>query len=245
MRTYDDEAIVIGASRLGEADKIVTLLTPGVGRVKAVAKGARKTGSRFGGRLETLNHLEVTLHRGRSLYILTGAHALEVFAGLRADLASTELALACGEATARAVHEGQAAPEHFAHLLKALRYLDTAGPNPLFFASFVLVLARISGFEFQFGRCLRCGLGDGLEHLSLPEGGAVCGRCKSELPCYRAGADVLALLEMASRAPDYGEKLEGSPQTVRMATHASVKLFEYHLEDRLRSYAVVHGLGLS
>lgn len=242
MRIYEDQAIVVSGFRLGEADKILTLLTPGAGRLKAVAKGVRKTKSRFGGRLEALNHLEVSLYRGKSLFTVTGAQSLEVFPKMRAGLVRTEIGLACAEAAVRAVHEGQPARNQFEHLLAALRSLDTREPGPLFFASFLLTLSRISGFEFRLGSCLGCGSADRLEYLSVSEGGAVCRSCKDEYSCYRAGGDVLELLDAAASASEMGG---GSPDSIRLATHASVKLFEYHLEDRLRSYRVAGGLGLA
>lgn len=242
MRTYEYEAIVVSGFRLGEADKILTLLTPGAGRLKAVAKGVRKTKSRFGGRLEALNHLEVSLYQGKTLYTVTGAHCLDVFSSMRADLRRLEVGLACAEACARAVHEGQPAPHHFEHLLGALSSLEAAPPQPLFFASFLLALARISGFEFHLRTCVGCGSPDGLEYLSVPEGGGVCRSCKDRFSCYRAGREVLELMAGAATVPGYPN---GSSDSIRLATHASVKLFEYHLEDRLRSFRVTNGLGLT
>ncbi len=241
MRIFDDEAIVVSGFKLGEADKIITLLTPSAGRLKAVAKGVRRTKSRFGGRLEPLNHLEVSLYQGKSLYTITGAQSLEVFQKLRADLRRMEIALACSEAACRAVHEGQPGPSQFEHLLGALRSLNTQEPGPLFFAWFLLSLCRISGFEFQLGKCLRCGDSEDLQYLSVPEGGALCRGCKDKYSCFKAGAEVIRLMDQASTS---ALERSGSPESVKMATHASVKLFEYHLEDRLRSYRVANGLGL-
>jgi DNA repair protein RecO (recombination protein O) len=241
MRTYEDEAIVVSGFKLGEADKILTLLVPEAGKVKAVAKGVRKTKSRFGGRLETLNHLEVSLFRGKSLYTVTGAHALEVFSKMRASLHRLEIGILCAEAAARAVIPGQPARNQFDHLLMALRSLDSAEPRPLFFAWFLLSLARMSGFEFHLATCVGCGSPQGLEYLSVPEGGAVCRSCKDKVSCYKAGGAVIDVMGRAATSPDTGV---ASEESARMATHASVKLFEYHLEDRLRSFRVANGLGL-
>ncbi|MER3396326.1 MAG: DNA repair protein RecO [Acidimicrobiia bacterium] len=242
MRVFDHEAIVVSGSRLGEADKILTLLTPKAGRVKAVAKGVRKTKSRFGGRLEALNHLDISLYQGKSLYTVTSAHCIEVFPRMRASLARLEAGLACAEAAARAVHEGQPAAPQFAHLLEALRALDKCDPGPTFFVWFLMVLSRISGFAFHLDCCVGCGADSQLEFLSIPDGGAVCRQCRSRYSCFKIDPQVLEVMRSAS---DDAGSTAPPPDVARVATHASIKLFEYHLEDRLRSFRVVSGLGMA
>ena len=86
MALYRDQAVVLHTWKLGEADRILALLTAGHGQVRAVAKGVRKTHSKFGGRLEPTCHVDVQLHKGRSdLQIVTQAESLDTFASLRAD----------------------------------------------------------------------------------------------------------------------------------------------------------------
>ena len=81
MGLYRDEAIVLRTQKLGEADRIITLLTRGSGRVRAVAKGVRRTSSRFGSRLEPFTHVDLQLAEGRSLDVVTQAETLHPFAG--------------------------------------------------------------------------------------------------------------------------------------------------------------------
>src|SRR5207302_2274538 len=85
MRLYRDQGVVLRTIRLGEADRIVTLVTEGHGKVRAVAKGVRKTKSRFGGRLEPLSHVSMLLYEGRELDIVTQAEALDHFRVIRED----------------------------------------------------------------------------------------------------------------------------------------------------------------
>src|SRR4051795_1547234 len=86
MALYRDEAIVIRTYKLGEADRIVVLFTRERGKVRAVAKGVRKTTSRFGGRLEPIRHVALQLYEGRELDTVTQAESLDTFASIREDL---------------------------------------------------------------------------------------------------------------------------------------------------------------
>src|ERR687885_2135929 len=86
MPLYREQGVVLRTMRLGEADRIVPLRTAGRGKVRAVAKGVRKTKSRFGGRLEPMNHLALLLYEGRELDIVTQADTLEQFRAIREDL---------------------------------------------------------------------------------------------------------------------------------------------------------------
>lgn len=247
MKTYEDDAIVLSGIRLGEADRILTLLTSERGKVKAVAKGVRKANSRFGGRLEPLNHVAVCLYQGKSLYTVTGASIIETFPRLRSEFDRTNIALACVEAAMRATHEGQPAPAQYVTLLEALRVLDEGAPAALFFAAYVLKLAKSCGFEFRLSSCVRCGNKEMMRHLSFVEGGVVCERCSHGTSCYNAGFDIVgSLAEVAEvelrdlvsgsvRDPARSGTTERLAVDARSATHAALRLFEYHLEGRLRS----------
>ena len=85
MNLYREQGVVLRTWKLGEADRIVVLLTQGEGKVRAVAKGVRKTKSRFGGRLEPFSHVDLSLYRGRELDIVTQAEVISPFRALRED----------------------------------------------------------------------------------------------------------------------------------------------------------------
>jgi len=124
MGLYRDQGVVLRTIRLGESDRIVTLVTQGHGKVRAVAKGVRKTKSRFGGRLEPTSHVALLLYEGRELDIVTQAEALEHFRVIREDLDRLARATMLLEAVDAVVQEGEQDPQLYRMLLGALRTLE-------------------------------------------------------------------------------------------------------------------------
>ncbi|MDQ4097985.1 MAG: DNA repair protein RecO, partial [Actinomycetota bacterium] len=110
MSLYRETGVVLRTMRLGEADRIVTLLTAGRGKVRAVAKGVRKTKSRFGGRLEPLNHVALLLYEGRELDIVTQAESVDHFRPIRDDLQRLTRAVALLEAVDQIAQEREVNP---------------------------------------------------------------------------------------------------------------------------------------
>jgi hypothetical protein len=149
MPPYKEQGIVLRSVKLGEADKIVTVLTQGSGKVRAVAKGVRKTTSRFGARVEPFTHVNLMLYRGRgSLDTVTQAEILAPHLNIRTDLSL----FAAGETMLEAVDK--VAEEHEKNvrlvllLLSGLRALDARPGDPAAVAeSFLLKLLSLSGFH--------------------------------------------------------------------------------------------------
>src|SRR5690625_1371375 len=105
-KLYRDDAIVLRTHPLGEADRIITLLTRRHGKVRAVAKGVRRTGSRFGARLEPFTLVDVQLYAGRSLHTVTQVVTIETFAqAISADYGRFTAASAMLETTDRLTDE--------------------------------------------------------------------------------------------------------------------------------------------
>ena len=121
---YRDEAVVLRTYKLGEADRIVVLLTRARGKVRAVAKGVRKTKSKFGSRLEPTSHVAVQLYEGRELDIVTQAETIDQFRAVRDDLDRIARASAMLEAVDQLAQEGEVNPRLYQMLLGALRTLD-------------------------------------------------------------------------------------------------------------------------
>lgn len=121
---YRERAVVLRTYRLGESDRIVVLLTAGRGKVRAVAKGVRKTKSRFGARLEPPSHIAVQMYEGRELDVVTQAEAIDSFRYLRDDLNRLGAALAMLEAVDQIAVEAHADPRLQAMLVGALRTLE-------------------------------------------------------------------------------------------------------------------------
>ena len=123
MRLYRDHGVVLRTIKLGEADRIVTLMTEGHGKVRAVAKGVRKTKSKFGGRLEPMTHVSLQLYEGRDLDTVTQAETVDHFRSLRDELDRVAKAQALLEVVDQVAQERQANAALYRMLVGALRAL--------------------------------------------------------------------------------------------------------------------------
>ena len=156
MALYRDEGVVLRTWKLGEADRIVVLFTQGHGKVRAVAKGVRKTKSKFGARLEPTSHVALQLYEGRELDIVTQAETLDHFGALRDDL--DRLTRATAHARGRRHHRpGAATPTArlYPMLVGALRTL-AAQDHPLVVPGFFLKLLALEGFQPRVDACAVC-----------------------------------------------------------------------------------------
>jgi DNA repair protein RecO (recombination protein O) len=181
-RTYKTEAVVLRSLRFSEADRILHLYTSERGRVGAIAKGVRKTKSRFGARLEPLSHVELLLHEGSGeLHTVTGVELLRAHRASREDPYRLAVGLIGAEAMLRLFAEPEANERAFGALARFLDLLDDAPPrahgraalDPLALA-FQLKLLWLSGYLPHLTSCVECGADDGLVGFSARAGGAVC-----------------------------------------------------------------------
>src|SRR3954470_9841560 len=176
------QAVVLRSIRYGEADRIVHLYTPLRGRVGAIAKGARRTRSRFGGRLEPFFRLDLLLHEGRGdLLTVTGAETVEGHARLRSNGGSLDAAARACDAVARLFDTGEAHPEVFNLLCNELALID-ADPARATHANqlaFRLKLLLAAGFAPQLAACAACGAREHLVGFSGAAGGVVCSACEA------------------------------------------------------------------
>ncbi|MDQ7843781.1 MAG: DNA repair protein RecO [Armatimonadota bacterium] len=175
MPVYRVEAIVLRRANLGEADRIVTLYTREHGKVAAVAKGARKPGSRFVGRLELFTHLRALLARGRTLDVVSQVEVVEPFAAIRGDLGRMGAASFIVEVADRATPEREPFPVLYRALRDALLAAaeGDAGLAAAWFAAQVLAL---SGYGPVTDRCVVCQRPiTGGAAFSAALGGALCG----------------------------------------------------------------------
>jgi DNA repair protein RecO (recombination protein O) len=184
-RGYKTEAVVLRSFRLGEADRVLHLYTLARGRVGAVAKGIRKTKSRFGARLEPLSHVELLLHEGSGeLQTVTGVELLHSHRAAREQRYRLGLGLVGAEAMLRLFTEQEANPRAFQALTRFLELLDDVVPattrpalDPLAL-SFQLKLLWLSGYLPHLTSCANCGAqGAPLVGYSAAAGGAVCEAC--------------------------------------------------------------------
>ena len=144
-RYYRAHGIVLRTYKLGEADRIVVLLTAERGMVRAVAKGVRKTRSKFGSRLEPMSHVALQLHEGRSdLHLVTQVESIDHFRPIREDLDRLAKGMSMLEAVDQVALPDEPVPELYRMLLGALRTL-AANDTELVTAGFVLKLLTREG----------------------------------------------------------------------------------------------------
>src|SRR2546430_12729261 len=209
-RGYKTEAVVLRSFRFGEADRVLHLYTLARGRVGAVAKGIRKTKSRFGARLEPLSHVELMLHEGSGeLQTVTGVELLHSHHAVREQRYRLGVGLVGAEAMLRLFTEQEATPRACQARTRFLELLETLPPHerrpsldPLAL-SFQLKLLWLSGYLPHLTSCANCGAQDQpLIGYSAAAGGAVCATCGAgSLALSPAGIVGIELL-LARPLPD-------------------------------------------
>jgi DNA repair protein RecO (recombination protein O) len=236
MPLYKEQGVVLRSAKLGEADKIVTVMTQGAGKVRAVAKGIRKTTSRFGARLEPFTHVSLMLYRGRSsLDTVSQAEILSPFLGIRSDFERFTAGETMLEAVDKVAEEHERNVRLFLLLLSGLRALQ-AGPADAAAVteSFLLKLLSLSGFHPSLTACAVCGMREPSLFAS-GQGGALCSSCADPDagPVSRSALSLLASLANADLLQAGGVTAE---TPVRRESRALLFGFaEYHLERRIRS----------
>ena len=240
MVLYRDDAIVLRTQKLGEADRIVTLLTREHGKVRAVGKGVRRTSSRFGARLEPFMVVDVQLHAGRSLDTVTQAETVGPYARrICEDYALYTAGTVMLETAERLVaDEREPAVQQYWLLAGALRALsDRAHPASLVLDSYLLRALAVAGWAPSFTDCARCGEPGPHHAFAVAQGGAVCGRCRP--PGSTAPAPETFVLLAALLAGDW-DTAEASTSRHRKEASGLVAAYgQYHLERTLRSLRMV------
>ena len=174
MSHVRDDAIVLRAYKLGEADRIIVMLTRGRGQVRAVAKGVRRTKSKFGSRLEPGSIVHVQLYEGRGdLDIVTQVETRERLPSLRSDLSRYGRLSVMLEAVDRVSQDRSPDPALHKLLLGAMRELERSG-HPLVVAAFVVKLLTLEGLRPSVDACVTCGRSDELVAFDVRSGGATC-----------------------------------------------------------------------
>ena len=240
MGLYRDEAIVLRTQKLGEADRIITLLTRESGRVRAVAKGVRRTSSRFGSRLEPFTHVDLQLAEGRSLDVVTQAVTLDPFASrMGSDYERYTAGTVMLETAERLVVEDkEPALQQFLLLVGALRAVCDTGRSPsAVLDSFLLRSLAVAGWAPSFDGCARCGLEGRHRSFSPSAGGMLCSTCR--VPGSMNPAPETVVLLGALLAGDWPAVDASEPRTRREATGMVAAYLQWHLERGLKSLAHV------
>jgi DNA repair protein RecO (recombination protein O) len=237
---YRDEGVVLRTQKLGEADRIVTVLTRRHGKVRAVAKGVRRTKSKFGARLEPFSHVDLQLYTGRNLDIVSQAESIRAYgAGIAADYPAYTAGTAVLETADRlTAEEKEPSLRLFLLVIGALRALSERNhPSPLVLDAFLLRAMSVAGWEPALAECARCGEEGPHRHFSVPAGGTVCPTCRptgSAMP----SAVTVDLLD-ALLTGDWERAEASQPGTRREGSGLVAALLQWHLERGLRSLSLV------
>lgn len=237
---YRDEGVVLRTIKLGEADRIVTFLTSGRGKVRAVAKGVRKTKSRFGSRLEPLSHVSLLMYEGRPtsgpstpLDLVTQADTVEHFRAVREDLDRLAKANSLLEVTDQVAQERQANPRLYQMLLGALRAL-AAHDSVVLVPAFFLKLLSSEGYHPMLDSCAGCERADGLVAFDLSQGGVLCRTCATS-GAVRVSPDGLALVARVLGGDLVGALNEPTGAAAGEMSRLATRAVEQHLERQLRT----------
>jgi len=228
---YRDEGVVLRTMRLGEADRIVALLTRDHGKVRAVAKGVRRTTSKFGGRLEPMSHVALLCWKGRELDIVNQAEVLDSFRRVREDLSRVTKAFTVLEVADQLAQEHLAAPRLYQMLVGALRALEQAD-SALLVPGFLLKALVLEGSAPMVDACASCGFEGELVAFDLTQGGALCRECRRGRPVSPAALELVRRTLSGGLAGVLAE--EPSAVTDEVASLAGAAM-EVHLDRRLRS----------
>jgi DNA repair protein RecO (recombination protein O) len=239
MALRHDQGIVLRSYPFGEADRVVVILSPNHGRLRAVAKGVRKTKSRFGGRLEPFTHVDLVLYEGRHLDTITQAAVIEAFPRLRSDLDRVLMAGTMVEAADAVAEEGESSLRLFLLLQRGLRALEAGAGGPDLITAFLLKLADVAGIGPTFDRCAACGSPEGLERFSFSGGGVMCRVCGAE-GGLRLRPGVIRYLSTLART-DLEALPEPDAALAGEARGVARRFLEHHLERRLATLAAIDG----
>ena len=235
---YRDQGVVLRTIKLGETDRIVTLMTRGHGKVRAVAKGVRKPGSRFGARLEPTSHVAFQCYRGRELDVVTQTETLDAFRPLREHYGSLTHAISMLEAVDQVAQERHANHALYRMLVGGLRTLAVT-PSALVAPAFYWKLLSLEGFQPLLDACTRCGEDGPFAALDLGEGGVLCEGC-ARFGGRRMRPPVLALLQRVVGGDLRGALADSVPPDVVLEfERLGVAALEYYFERRLRSAALL------
>ena len=237
MAIRHDSGIVLRSYPFGEADKVVVLISPLHGKLRTVAKGVRKTKSKFGARLESFMEVDLVLYEGRNLDLITQAELRTAFPSLRRDLAAVAAASTMAEVVDAVAQENESSVALFELFRRGLLALDAGRTSPDVLTAFLLQLLGVQGLAPALARCASCARGDQLDRFSVAAGGILCADCRPEGSVRLRPGLVSHLASLANA--ELASIDVSDPDLSSDAMWVTRRFVEYHLERKLVSMAVL------
>lgn len=240
-RTYQTEAVIIKKTKLGEADRILTLYTPHLGKIQAVAKGVRRPRSKLSGHLELLTHSMVSLARGRNLDTITGSQTISSFLPLKTDLHLTSHALYAIELVDQFTVDHMENYPLFQLLVDTMHQLCQSGNNEPVLRYFELHLLNEVGYRPQLHQCVSCHslLQPTINAFCSSAGGMLCPNCYRNQPLTRPlSVDALKVLRLLqSNDSDTAARLKMDSKLSHEVLVVMRDYLKYLLEREVKSAA--------
>lgn len=252
MANYKTEGVVLKSIKLGEADKIITIYSSARGKISAVAKGIRKTKSKFGARLEPFSHVSLLLYDGRNLDIVTQVELISSFQEIRQDFDKVVYGSAMLDLLDKISPLEEKDDKVFELILSSLETLSGASRNvPLLLAAFDLKLMSVAGFRPHLANCVICSEATssfkGQAIFSCEWGGVLCEKCGlSDIDALAISQITLELLsEILKRDMQDIPGLEVSKETEKELLSLTQRFVKYYLQARLKSREYLAKSGLA
>ena len=240
MPLYRDEGIVLRTQKLGEADRIITILTRRNGRIRAVARGVRKTSSRIGARLEPFNHVDVQLYEGKSLDNVSQVETIDPIGGkIAGDYAKWTAGTVMLETAERLTsEEREPTVQQYALLVSGLRSMagDEHAPT-LILDAYLLRSLAVAGFSPSFDECARCGQPGPHKAFNIQAGGMMCPACRP--PGSAAPSPMTVALLGALLSGDWDTADQAAQRERTEASGLVAAFLQWHIERGLRSLPLV------
>ncbi len=232
MAHYRDSGVIVRTYKLGEADRILSVITENHGKVRAVAKGVRKTRSRYGGRLELLRHLDLQFYKGRGdLDIVTQAETRDHWPEIRNNLDRLGKALTIAEAVDQVAQDRQPNNELYRMLCGGLATLHVADPA-LMVPAFMLKVLALEGVAPALDECVIGGETSALEFFDPGTGGVTCAAHQRGRPISSSALELMRATLGGALAKVL--EVQQAPHTDEVSSIVH-RLWEFHVERRLRS----------
>ena len=240
MSLYRDEAIVLRTQKLGEADRIITLLTREHGRVRGVAKGVRRTKSKFGARLEPGSHVDIQLYTGRTFDTVTQVESIQNYGeALTDDYSRWTIAGTILEAAERFTsHEHEPALQEFKLVTGAMKALADNKYDPsMILDAYLLRSLAVGGYAPSLVNCSKCDAPGPHRYFSLVGGGSVCADCRPSASATPAPETLKLMSDLISS--DWESAMSSEARYRREANGLIAAYLQWHLERGLRSLQIV------